>query len=74
MSHHTIKFLEENFGSNISNIPCSNILTDMSPEARDIRERIICYLEKFKVHGCSSEKLYRSWNDWKVYFSVLKFV
>ena len=28
----------ENIGRNISDIPCSNILTDMSPRARDIEE------------------------------------
>ena len=39
-SHSTIKVLEENTGRKISNIPCSNIFTDMSPRARDIKERI----------------------------------
>ena len=40
ISHNTIKLLEENIGSKISGIPCSNIFTDMSPKARDIKERI----------------------------------
>ena len=40
ISHNTIKVLEENTGRKISNIPCSNIFTDMSPRARDIKERI----------------------------------
>ena len=40
ISHNTIKILEENIGRNISDIPRSNILTDMSPKARDIKERI----------------------------------
>ena len=39
ISCNTIKVLEENLGRKISDIPCSNILTDMSPKARDIRER-----------------------------------
>ena len=39
-SHNTIKVLEENIGRNISDIPHSNILTDMSPKARDIKEKI----------------------------------
>ena len=39
-SLNTIKVLEENIGREISDIPCSNILTDMSPKARDIKERI----------------------------------
>ena len=36
--HH--KVLEENIGRKISDIPCNNIFTDMSPRARDIKERI----------------------------------
>ena len=40
ISRNTIKVLEENIGRNISIIPHSNILTDMSPKARDIKERI----------------------------------
>ena len=35
-----IKVPEENIGRKISDIPCSNIFTDMSPRARDIKERI----------------------------------
>ena len=41
ISHDTIKVLEEtNIGRKISDIPHTNILTDMSPKARDIKERI----------------------------------
>ena len=36
----TIKILEENIGRKISDIPRSNIFTNMSPRARDIKERI----------------------------------
>ena len=39
ISHDTINILEENIGRKISDIPCSNIFTDMTPRARDI-ERI----------------------------------
>ena len=39
ISHDIIKALEENIGRKISDIPCSNIFTDMSPKARDIKER-----------------------------------
>ena len=35
-----LKVLEENIGRKISDIPHSNIFTDMSPRARDIKERI----------------------------------
>ena len=38
-SHNTIKVLEENIGRKISDIPHSNILTNTSPKARDIKER-----------------------------------
>ena len=38
--HDTIKVLQENMSRKISDIPCSNIFTDMSPKARDIKEGI----------------------------------
>ena len=40
ISRNTIKALEEIIGRKISDIPSSNILTDLSPKARDIKERI----------------------------------
>ena len=40
ISRDTMKVLEENIGRKISDIPCSNIFTDMSPKARDMTERI----------------------------------
>ena len=40
ISCNTIKVLEKNIGSKISDIPCSNILTDTSPKAREIKKRI----------------------------------
>ena len=40
ISCDTIKVLEENIGRKISDIPYSNVFTDMSPRARDITERI----------------------------------
>ena len=40
ISHDTIKILEENTGRKISDIPRSNIFTNMSPRARNIKERI----------------------------------
>ena len=38
--HDTMKVLEENNGRKISDIPHCNIFTDISPRARDIKERI----------------------------------
>ena len=40
ISHNTIKVLEVNIGRKISDITRSNILTDTSPKARDLKERI----------------------------------
>ena len=40
ISHDTTKVLEENIVRKISDIPHSNIFTDMSHRARDIKERI----------------------------------
>ena len=36
----TIKIIEENIGSKISDIAHSNILLDISPQAREIKEKI----------------------------------
>ena len=40
ISVNTVKVLEKNIGRKISDIPRSNVLTDMSLKARDIKERI----------------------------------
>ena len=40
ISRDTIKVLQDNIGRKISDTPCSYIFTDMSPRARDIKERI----------------------------------
>ena len=49
ISCNTVKVLEENIGRKISDISWSNILTDTSPKARDIKERINkWYLIKIK--------------------------
>ena len=40
ITHDTIKVLEDNIGRKISDIPYSNMFTNMSPRARDIKERI----------------------------------
>ena len=39
-SHDTIKILVENIGSEISDIPRSNIFANISLKAREIREKI----------------------------------
>ena len=40
ISCDTIKVLKENIGRKISDIACSNVCTNISPRARDIKERI----------------------------------
>ena len=40
ISHDTKKVLEKNRGRKISDAPCSNIFTYMSPRVRDIKESI----------------------------------
>ena len=63
ISCNTIKVLEENIGRKISDIPHSNILTDMSPKARDIKERInkwdLIKLERF----CMAKKTVLRWKQ-----------
>ena len=59
ISRDTIKVLEENIGRKISNISCSSIFTDMSPRARDIKERINKWdLIKIKTFCVAKEKQY----------------
>ena len=36
----TVTVLEENTGSNFSDVSCSNIFLDMSPETREIKAKI----------------------------------
>ena len=40
ISHNTITVLEENIGRKTSDFPHSNIFTNTSPRAKDIKERI----------------------------------
>ena len=63
ISSNTIKVLEENIGRKISDIPRSNILTYMSPKARDINERInkwdLIKIQSFCMAKENSTKLQR---------------
>ena len=57
-SRDTINVLEENIGRKISAIPCSNIFTNMSPKARDIKERINkCDFIKLKSFCMAKENI-----------------
>ena len=58
ISHNTIKVLEENIGRKFSDIPHSNIFTDMSPKARDIKEGKINWdLTKLKSFCMAKENI-----------------
>ena len=70
ISCNTIKVVEENTGRKISDIPRSNILTDMSPKAGDIKERInkwdLIKIKNFfmaKENSVEMEKEPRVWEN-----------
>ena len=69
ISQNTIKVLEENIGRKISDIPCRNILTDMSPKARDIKERInkwdLIKIKSFCMAKENSIKIKRELTVWQ---------
>ena len=68
ISHNPIKVLEQNTGRKISDIPRSNILTDTSPKARDIKERInkwyLIKIKSFCMAKENSTKLQREPTVW----------
>ena len=73
ISHNTIKVLEEYTGRKISDIPHSNILTDMSPKARDIKERInkwdLIKIKSFCMAKENSIKMKREPTLWESIFA-----
>ena len=73
ISRETIKVLEENIGRKISDIPCSNILTDMSPKARDIKETInkwdLIKIKSFCMATENSSKMKREPTVWENIFA-----
>ena len=75
ISRNTIKVLEENIGRKISDIPCSNVFTNMSPRASDIKERINKWdLIKIKSFCMSKENISKMKTEptiWEVYFQII---
>ena len=73
ISRDTIKLLEEDIGRKISDIPCSNIFTDMSPKARDIRERVnkwdFIKIKGFRMAKKNTSKVKREPTIWKNIFA-----
>ena len=70
---NTINVLEENIGRKISDIPGINILTDMSPKARDIKERInkwdLIKIKGFCMAKENSIKIKREPTVWEKIFA-----
>ena len=55
VSHDTIKVLKENISSKMSDIPCSNIFTNISLSTREIKERIN-KLHYIKLKICTAKE------------------
>ena len=72
ISRNTIKVLEENIGRKISDVPCCNILTDMSPKSRDIKDRInkwdLIKIKSFCMAIENSIKMKREPTVWEIIF------
>ena len=75
ITHDTIKVLEENISRKISDILCSNIFTNMSPRARNIKERINKWgLIKIKSFCKAKENISKMKRDQpyrKIYFQMI---
>ena len=73
ISRDTIKVPQENIGRKISDIPRSNILTDTSPKARDIKERInkwdLTKIKSFCTAKENSIKIKREPTVWENIFA-----
>ena len=73
ISHNTIKVLEDNIGRKISHIPLWNWFTDMSPKARDIKERInkwdLIKIKSFCMAKENSIKIQREPTVWENIFA-----
>ena len=57
ISCDTIKVLEENIGSKISDIPHSSIFTEMFPRTRDIRKEYRSGIMKIKSFCMAKENI-----------------
>ena len=68
------KVLEEHIGRKISDIPCSNIFTDMSARARDIKERInIRDLVKIKSFCMAKEDSIKIFYIFQIAKAIIKY-
>ena len=73
ISCDTIKILEENIGSKISDISSTNIFEDISPRARKIKEKLnkqnYIKLKSFHVVKESTTKMKRELTSWENIFA-----
>ena len=73
ISRNTIEVLEENIGRKISDIPRSSIVTDLSPKARDLKERInkwdLIKIKSFCMAKENSMKMKREPTVWENIFA-----
>ena len=73
LSRDTIKVLQENIGRKFSDIPHSNIFTEMSPRARDIKERInkwdLIKIRSFSMCKEKSTEIKREPTAWENIFA-----
>ena len=75
ISHNTIKVLEENIGRKTSDIASNNIFIDMSPRARDIKERInkwnLIKIKSFCTAKENSIKMKREPTVWETHLPMI---
>ena len=73
INHDIIKILEENTGRKISDIQWSNIFTNLSPRARDIKERInkwdLINIKSFCMAKGNGIKMKREQTEWENIFA-----
>ena len=75
ISPDTMKVLYENIGRKISDSPCSNIFTNMSPRARDGKKRVnkwdLIKLKSFCMAQENSIKMEREPTVWETYLPMI---
>ena len=68
-----IKILEENIGSNLFDLSCSNFLLDMSPEARETKAKMNCWdlmkIKSFRTAKETINKTKRQPMEWEKIFA-----
>ena len=73
-----MKVLEENIGRKISDIPCNNILTDISSKAWDIKERInkwdLIKIKSFCMAKENQIKMKRKPTVWELFLIIFKYL